>query len=294
MANTLITPSVVARLAYANLYNTIVMAGLVFRNYDSDFDGAVGDTITVRKPATFTTDTWNGSSINVQNATEHSFDVTLDTVLDVSFAVSSKDYALEVSSFNEQFVVPAVESIAQKIDSLLVAEALSGFNLGVGAVTGELWSDPRSLIAADRELNKQNVPVGDRSAVVGPVTKAEWLKDDLLNRVDQSGSTDGLRAASVGNGLFGFNAYMSQGINEADANHHGLAFHRSALALVARTLPVPQGAAKAAAFGASGVGIRAVFDYDLDTKTDTISLDCLVGTSTLDGNRGVIIGADES
>src|SRR4051812_7712693 len=115
MANTFITPDVVAPRALATLYNTIVLAGLVYRDYDPVFDGHVGDTITIRTPATFTAQEFT-STISVQNATEGSQTLVLDKHIDVSFAVTSKDMALELSNFDEQLLKPAMEAIAQDID----------------------------------------------------------------------------------------------------------------------------------------------------------------------------------
>ena len=54
MPNTIITPEIVAREALMVLRNNAVMANLVHRDYESEFVSAVGDTITVRKPAAFT------------------------------------------------------------------------------------------------------------------------------------------------------------------------------------------------------------------------------------------------
>ena len=53
MANTLLTPSVIAQAALATLYETTVAAQLVHRDYDSEFVARVGDTVTIRKPAVF-------------------------------------------------------------------------------------------------------------------------------------------------------------------------------------------------------------------------------------------------
>ena len=52
MANTILTPSIIAKEALMVLRNNAVMANLVHRDYSEDF-AAVGDKITVRKPATF-------------------------------------------------------------------------------------------------------------------------------------------------------------------------------------------------------------------------------------------------
>ncbi|MFE0517319.1 P22 phage major capsid protein family protein, partial [Streptomyces sp. NPDC058964] len=73
MANTFLTPDLIATRALATLYDTTVMAQLVHRDYDSDFRGRVGDTVTVRKPAVFTAQEFNRSTgIQPQDAVEGS------------------------------------------------------------------------------------------------------------------------------------------------------------------------------------------------------------------------------
>lgn len=60
MANTFLTPSVVAREALMVLENNLVMANLVHRDYSDEFV-QVGDTVTIRKPAKFTAKNFAGS-----------------------------------------------------------------------------------------------------------------------------------------------------------------------------------------------------------------------------------------
>ena len=50
MANTFLTPDIIAREALMVLRNNAVMANLVHRDYSDEFVNGVGDTITVRKP----------------------------------------------------------------------------------------------------------------------------------------------------------------------------------------------------------------------------------------------------
>ena len=69
MANTILTPDIIAREALMVLRNNAVMANLVHRDYSSEFVTGVGDTITIRKPATFTAKEFAGT-ISVQDATE--------------------------------------------------------------------------------------------------------------------------------------------------------------------------------------------------------------------------------
>ena len=301
MANTLLTADIIARAALANLYETTVMAPLVHRDYEPEFANRVGDTITVRKPATFTAEEYvRANGITVQDATETGVDVVLNHFADVSFAVTAEDLTLELQNFNEQLLNPAMEAIAQKIDRDILS-LRDDITQEVGQTAGELWSDPKALVAAGRVLTQKNVPMTERRAALGPITAAEWLKNDLLHRADKSGSTAGLREASIGR-LFGMDTYQTQNIggpNDPDSGDAwteiGVAFHRTAFALVTRPLALPQGASRASIQNYRGFALRVVIDYDIDKKQDVVSVDCLYGTKTLDANRAVLIkGADVS
>lgn len=301
MANTLITPDIIARLAYANLYATTVMGAVVHRDYASDFQGAVGDTITIRKPAIFTVDEYNRTDgIQVQDATESSVPVVLDTILDVSFAVTAEQLTLEIFDFNEQLIAPAVEAIRQGIDAKILTLRDDVTQEVGGTGDPNPYSDPKVLIDARRVLNQAKVPMTDRHAVVGPELEADWLSDALFHQADQRGDTEGLREASIGR-KFGFDIYQTQNIEGPGATidvgesttEVGVAFHRSAFALVTRTLALPRGNSNSAVFGDNGLGIRVVQDYDIDQKQDVVSLDVLVGVKTLDANRAVLIKGDD-
>lgn len=52
MPNTFLTPDIIANEALMVLENSMVMSGLVHRDYSKEFV-KVGDTITIRKPAKF-------------------------------------------------------------------------------------------------------------------------------------------------------------------------------------------------------------------------------------------------
>ena len=84
MPNTFLTPDIIAREALMVLRNNAVMAKLVHRDYSSEFVAGVGDTITIRKPATFVAKEFT-SEIELQDATESGIEVKMDKHLDVSF-----------------------------------------------------------------------------------------------------------------------------------------------------------------------------------------------------------------
>lgn len=299
MANTFLTPNVIATQALANLYEQTHMAQLVHRDYEQEFQSRVGDTITVRKPPTFTAQEYNrAAGITIQDATESGIPVVLNHFADVSFAVTSEELTLEIDEFNDRLLGPAMAAIARKVDADLLT-LRNDITNEVGTAAGEVWSDPRVMLAAGRELDQALLPPEDRVAVVGPAMAAEWLKHDLLNRADARGNTDGLRNAQLGDDLFGMTPYKSNHIKTPaqttgnSTTEVGVAFHRTAFTLAFRPLVLPRGAAQAAVADYRGFGLRVVIDYDIDKKQDVVSVDCLYGVKTIDPNRAVLIkGAD--
>lgn len=288
MANTLITPQTIAKQAWANLQADIVFARLVHRDYDGEFAGKRGDTITVTRPSTFVAKEFNpATGIELQNAAETSFSVSLDHLLDVSFAVSAKELTLDVQDFNVQFIKPATDALVEKVEALLLS-LRPQITQSVGTVaTGHVWSDPRVLLDARKILRKNKVPLTELYSVVGPNIAAAWLDTSLMTDADKRGDTDGLKEAAIGR-KFGFDNYESNAI--VGTLEEGLAFHRAALALVARALDKPSSKnADYATFGAEGIGIRVVKDYDIHAKSDVVSLDLLCGVKVLDANRAVAI-----
>lgn len=295
MANAILTPDVIAQAALANLYETTIMAGLVHRDYEDTFANAVGDTITIRKPAVFVAlEYTRAAGITVQDANEGGIPMTLNHFADVSFSVTSEDLTLKIQDFSGRLLAPAMEAISQKIDRDILA-LRSDIVQNVGRTAGELWSDPRSLIGAGRILTQQSVPPTQRAAVVGPTISGEWMKDDLLNRADARGDTEGLQEASLGRRVFGFDPYETNNITTPtpgagiSTTEVGVAFHRTAFALAVRPLALPRGASNAAIANYKGFGLRVIYGYDMDKKQDVISIDVLYGTKTLDPDRAVLI-----
>lgn len=278
MANTILTPDIIAREALMVLRNNAVMANLVHRDYSGDFVGAVGDTITIRKPATFVANEYNGS-INVQDATETGVEVKMDKHLDVSFAVTSKQMTMDIADFSKQLLVPAMQAFANKVDKYLIAlesEATSRHPHSTGAVA------PADVIAARKFLTQNAAPLADRRFVVGATAEADLLGNELFVSAEKVGDAGtALREASMGR-KFGFDCYVDQNIAKTGSYVPSIAFHKNAMALVTRPLALPQGAAKAAIVNYDGFALRVVYGYDMQTKTDTISIDMLCGVKLLD------------
>lgn len=275
MANTFLTPDIIAREALMVLRNNAVMANLVHRDYSSEFVAGVGETITIRKPAKFEAKEFT-SEIEVQTATESSDTVKMDKLLDVSFSVSSKEMTMDIKDFSAQLLVPAMQAFQDKIDGYIL-------DLGVAAtqkVTQAEAVTVSDIVDAREFLTKNAAPLTDRHFVYGSGTEADLLKTDLFINASAVGDTGtALREASLGR-KFGMNFYVDQNLDAKTAK--ALAFHKNAFALVTRMLEKPAGAAKSAIVNYDGFGLRVVYDYDIKSKTDVISIDMLCGVKTLD------------
>ena len=284
MANTFLTPDIIAREALMVLRNNAVMANLVHRDYSDEFVAGVGDTITVRKPAKFTANEYNGS-LTVQDATEGSVAVKLDKHLDVSFAVTAKQMTLDIKDFSAQLLVPAMQAFADKVDAYLLGLA-SDITNEVSYVSGT--SNIRNTVVDARKyLTAAAAPMTDRRFVYGSDIEADLLKTDLFLAADKVGDEGtALREASLGRKL-GLDFYVDQNVGTDN-----LVFHKNAFALVTRPLALPLGSDKAAIVGYDGFGLRVVYGYDMDKKTDTISIDMLCGVKTLDKDLAAVIDSN--
>jgi hypothetical protein len=287
MANTYITPSLIAKTALATLHHSMVLANLVWRDFDPDFTGKQGDTVTIRKPATFTAEEFDrAAGITLQEITENSTTVTIDTIANVSVAVTDEEMTLDIASFETQILNGMVVAIAEKIDGDL-AELLVDTAEGVGG--GGTVDGSTTPTAAYREalalLGRAKAPLTERYAVLSPEAHADVLGEDKLIKVNESGSSNALRNAIIGD-LLAFINYTSGvfGHGAGDRGQaDGVAFHKQAAALVVRPLNMPRGVApeQVAREMFGGLSMRTVYAYNSTKKQDEVSVDVLYGTKAL-------------
>ena len=285
--NVFITPSLIAKTALATLHHSLVFAGLVWRDFDADFTGKQGDTVTIRKPATFTAEEFDRSTgIKLQEIKENSTTVELDTIANVSVPVTDEEMTLSIEDFETQVLNGMVFAIAEKIDGDLAELGVDTANGGGG---GGVADGSTSVTAAYRtalaRLGRNKLPLTDRYSVLSPESHAAVLGDDKLVKVNESGSSNALRNAIIGD-LLGFVNYTTGvlgfgGGNKGEAD--GLAFHKQALALVVRPLNTPKGVSpeQVSRQNYGGLSMRVVYAYNAHLKQDEVSVDVLYGKKAL-------------
>ena len=218
MANTFLTPSIIANEALMVLQANMVMADLVHRDYSSEFVN-VGDTITVRKPANFVAKNFTGT-VSAQDATEDSVTVKMDRFRDVTAKVTSKQMTLDIKNFSEQIIQPAMRAIAQAVDEDLLASAVQFAGASVAATANPTDLKDIANLAKTLDLNK--VPVDQRRLVLHPTHKYNYAMTDNLSKVSYSGDSETLRDALLGR-VYTLDTYMDQNAPDTSAATAGTA-----------------------------------------------------------------------
>ena len=269
---TLLTPSIIAKESLIALENECVLANLVHRDYSTEFKN-VGATVTIRKPTTFSsTAVSSGSTIAVQTVTESSVQVILNQNLDVSFEVTSAELSLDIVSFSEQLIQPAMRAHAQKIDELLAA-LYSDIAGHTGVSSTPAVGDIANLRA---QLGLQKVPYGNRSVVLAPVTEAAYLSLDAFLNADKRGDTKALKEASMGR-VLGMDFYMDQNIPSHTSGAHG---DLAMFMLGAATAGATVASVDACSSGCT-IAVGDVFKITGDNTGYRVTTACTATTTTL-------------
>jgi hypothetical protein len=219
MANTFLTPQIIAMEALAILRNQLVMADLVHTDYANEFV-KVGDTITVRKPATLLAKDFAGS-ITKQDLQEQGITVKLDRFKDVSVALTSRQETLELKDFARQVIEPAMVALAQQIDEDLINFAFEKAQYSVSAPTATP-TDLKDIAGAGKQLDKSKAPLQDRHLVLSPEHKYRYALTEILTKVNYAGSNETLREAMLGK-VYGLMTYMDQNAPVSNAATNGTA-----------------------------------------------------------------------
>lgn len=206
------------------LENELVLAGLVHRDYSREFQ-RVGSTVSIRKPATFTSGTVS-STVNMATATESSVDVVLNTHLDITINITAQELSLSIVDFSEQILRPMMQAHAQAVDT-----QIAGLYSDVAAHYGVSSTPAVSDIAGVRAVqNVMKVPMRDRRLVLHPMTEADYIHLNAFLNAEKVGDTQALKEAHLGRRL-GYDIYMDQNM----ATHTTGGFAASTATLLVKT-----------------------------------------------------------
>lgn len=215
MANTLITPSIIAREGLFHLENNLVLGANVHREYKNEFV-KIGDTVTIRKPVQFVAS--DGATRVNQDVTENTTSIVVNKRKHVSWKFTSQDLTLTLDEYAERYIKPAAIALANKIDSDLANEGADAF-YNITGTPGVTPADFTALADAAERLDNLSAPDdGQRCLILNPA--ARW---SLADGLGGSGSGGIFNAEIVGSmvrrgflgEIAGFKIYGDQNV----ANH---------------------------------------------------------------------------
>jgi hypothetical protein len=163
MANSLITPSIIAKEALVQLENNLTMSNNVHREYKKEFV-KVGDTVSIRKPVKFYAA--DGKTRVNQDVEEANTSITVDKQKHISWKFSSKDLTLTVDDYSERYIKPAMIALANTMDRSGHALYSSVWN-HVGT-PGSTPANFAAMAAAAQRMDEMAVSSDMRKAVMNP------------------------------------------------------------------------------------------------------------------------------
>lgn len=203
-------PEVWAQESLMVLEANMVAANLVHRNFEN-LIAKQGDVVNTRQPGRFTAkkkiDT---ESVTVQDATAVNVPVTLDQHLHTTFIIRDGEESKGFKVLRDEYLVPALWSIAQSVDQIVLGE-LYQF-VAVGNVAGRLGTTntKSDLIDLREDLNNRKAPVGPRHLIITPNQEGAFLNISDFTTADKIGDEGTvMREGSLGR-RFGFNIFMAQ------------------------------------------------------------------------------------
>lgn len=219
MPQVLLTPQIIANEALAILKNNLVMQELVHVDYSQEFV-KVGDTITVRKPATFIAKDF-ATEISAQDIEEGSVTVKIDRFKDVSVKLTSKEQTLDLKDFSAQVIAPAMVALSQQVDADLINFAVgeAGSSVSAASATPTNLADVANIA---KILDKKKAPMIERRLVLSPDHKYRYALTTNLSAVNYAGTNETLRDALLGK-LYTLETYMDQNAPTSSAAVSGTA-----------------------------------------------------------------------
>ena len=207
MANSLVTPTMIAKEALMQLENNVVMGNQVHREYKKEFTGGQGDTVSIRKPVKFYTA--DGATRVNQDVEEKTTSITIDQRKHVSWAFNTQDLTLSIEEYSERYIKPAAITLANTVDRSLYGLYTNAWN-SVGT-PGTTPADFAAIAGSAQRLDEMAVPSDNRSMMLTPSAHYAIAGNQLtLDSIGTMGKS-AYESAQVGR-VAGFDTFSSQNV----------------------------------------------------------------------------------
>lgn len=174
MANSILTPSVIAKEMLLQFKNGMGFSRHVDKSYSKDFGkkGAkIGSSEKIRKPNRFTTT--SGAAYSAQDVVEDYYTLSIDTQKHVDFEFLSSDLTLSVDEFSARYAKPAALALVNQVDLDGTTKAAKNVANAVG-VAGTAPSAILTYLSGIQKIYESSGPQDDQYAyIVNPAAQTK-------------------------------------------------------------------------------------------------------------------------
>lgn len=197
------------------LRKNLVYSALTNRDYEGEISQA-GDTVRITSIGRPTIQTYvpNSTVINPEQVNDSQRALVVDQSKFFAFAVDDVDQRQAKGNVIPQSMSEAAYAFADVIDQYIANNMYTGIQsgnqLGSISIASGTPTDAydKVLVPLKIKLDLANVPTQGRSVVVRPELHGALLRDSRFIKVNESGSSDGLRNGLVGRAA-GFDIMLS-------------------------------------------------------------------------------------
>jgi hypothetical protein len=204
-------PELWAQESVAILVENMVISNLVHKDFSNEV-AKFGDLVHTRKPAEFTAlRKTNDDNVTIQDAEATDIQVPLDQHLHTSFMIKDGEESKSFKQLRDEYLQPAVVSIAQALDRILLGESHQFWQNAEGIRGGLTISNVIAQIVETRKrMNINKAYEQGRNMILTPTTEATALQVSTFHEADKVGDEGtAMREASLGR-KFQFNMFMCQ------------------------------------------------------------------------------------
>lgn len=291
MANTFIKAGQVVQAANLLLQREIVLPTTVWTDLNKQtFSYTLNDTVSMVVPAKRTASSRtlrSTTGLTATDLTETKIDVSLTHHIYDLLNVTDEQLTLDIRDFTGQVLQPQMRGVAEGLEDIIAATLASATPVSTVSFTegtADAAGDPfRVVLACRKALNDANVPMNNRTLLVGSAVEVALLSSDRISKAQNSGdaiASTALTDATVAR-VAGFNIVTSNAIDENAA----YAYHQTAVAFGAFAPALPAGATMAANVSSNGFGMRYLRDYDPTNSTgptDRSLVDAFAGAASVE------------
>lgn len=292
MAITLFRPEQAAKATLSSLRRLTLLPRTVRQDFSQEFVAGRGQTVNVLGPisagkAKVYTKANRAArdAIQFNDIVQEWFPVTLDDQVYNAIRLPDDFATFTLEDMTRQVLRPQAESVVDELAAPLITEMSAiATDASIPKVAPDGSNFRQVLIKTRQVLNDRGIPAAGRTFAVGSDLEAAALSDELLQKVNESGTSDVLRDATIGR-LFGFTIVADPKL----ASDFGIGYHKDAFAHVTRPSRQPDGAAFSASVAQDGYALRWIQHYNPLQLEDQSVVDTFYGATTLDADRAVSV-----